>query len=170
MDNLVKISVDNFPVHKDQIIEIESLSFLSPWSLRSFEAELTKSVSHIWGLANNDILMGYICFWMFASEIQLINIAVHPVNRGKGLGCLLLDKMISIGIEKGVRHIWLEVRPSNITAKKLYKKLGFKEVGRRSNYYTDTKEDAIIMDLELSNGKNLTIDLIRQHQLPLCNY
>ena len=169
MDNLVKISVDNFPAYRNQIIAIESLSFLSPWSLRSFETELTKPVSHLWGLVNGDILLGYICFWMFASEIQLINIAVHPENRGMRLGSLLLNKMISTGIDKGVRHIWLEVRPSNASAKKLYQKYGFKEVGLRSNYYTDTNEDAIIMDLELSNVKNIPLDFISQRHLPLHN-
>ena len=169
MDNLVKISIDNFPSYRDQIIEIENLSFLSPWNLRSFETELTKSVSHLWGLENRGILLGYICFWMFASEIQLINIAVHPENRGMSLGCLLLNKMISTGIDKGVHHIWLEVRPSNTSAKKLYQKYGFKEVGRRSNYYTDTHEDAIIMDLELSNKIITPFDFFSQRRWPLCN-
>ncbi|MBN2061425.1 MAG: ribosomal protein S18-alanine N-acetyltransferase [Deltaproteobacteria bacterium] len=169
MDNLVKISANNFPAYQDRILEIENLSFLSPWSLRLFKEELKKSISHLWGLVGEDILLGYICFWMFASEIQLINIAVHPEKRGRRLGYKLLNNMIFTGIDKGVHHIWLEVRPSNAVAKKLYDKFGFQEVGRRPNYYTDTKEDAIIMDLVLSNGKGVPVNFVGERQLPFSN-
>jgi len=78
-----------------------------------------------------------------------MNIAVHPGRRRKGLGRLLLGRMIEFAKSKMIRVVWLEVRPSNVTARKLYEKMGFTETGRRPRYYTDTKEDAVIMCLPL---------------------
>jgi ribosomal-protein-alanine N-acetyltransferase len=87
---------------------------------------------------------------MFDSEIQLINLAVHPVSRGKRLAQFLLLRMIDTAVSRGLKSVWLEVRPSNIAARKLYDKLGFHEVGRRPRYYAESNEDAIVMALELS--------------------
>jgi len=98
-------------------------------------------------------LAGYVCFWLFANEIQVINIAVHPEKRNQGLGYSLLTKMIKDGIDKGMQTIWLEVRESNMPARVLYQKLGFGAIGRRTRYYKDTDEDAIVMALRLSGRR-----------------
>jgi ribosomal-protein-alanine N-acetyltransferase len=87
---------------------------------------------------------------MFASEIQVIHFAIRPTNRRQRLGQFLLTRMIEIGVSKGLKTIWLEVRPSNLAARSLYSKVGFHEVGRRPRYYKETNEDALIMALELS--------------------
>ncbi|MFC1868362.1 ribosomal protein S18-alanine N-acetyltransferase [Thermodesulfobacteriota bacterium] len=150
MNRLVNIVRENFPIYAEQIIEIENLSFFSPWSLNVFKAELDKSVYHLRALMANKAVLGYICCWMFDSEIQVINFAVHPAERGQRLGQLIMTSMIETGISKGVKRLWLEVRPSNAAAKGLYTKLGFHEIGRRPRYYTETNEDAIVMALELS--------------------
>ena len=84
---------------------------------------------------------------MFDKEAQLLSLAVHPLDRGKGFGHYLLKKMIETAVSKGMQHIWLEVRPSNLVGKKLYQKLGFEEVYWRPRYYSDTYEDAIVMAL-----------------------
>ena len=135
-------------------MEIENLSFISPWSINAFKTEVANPISHLWALTADKNLLGYICFWMFDSEIQVINLAIHPQKRGHRFGYLLLAKMIVTGISKGMQNVWLEVRPSNLAAKSLYEKLGFEEVNRRRQYYTDTNEDAIVMALGLTQKEH----------------
>jgi ribosomal-protein-alanine N-acetyltransferase len=150
MKSLVHITAENISNYLDSILEIENLSFPSPWSPKLFRDELLNHASNFWGLVVDGVLVGYICFWMFASEIQVINFAIHPEHRGKRLGHGLLDEMIRSARHKGIQSIWLEVRPSNLIAQRLYSKAGFREIGRRPLYYRDTNEDAIVMSLGLS--------------------
>ncbi len=151
MTSLVDITIRNCRNYLECILEIENLSFPSPWSLKAFKEEIGNPISHFWGLTVDEVLTGYTCFCMFDIEIQLINLAVHPHERGKGVGHYLLTKMIEAGVSKGKKYIWLEVRPSNLAALKLYEKSGFDAVDRRPQYYADTHEDAIVMTLTLSS-------------------
>jgi ribosomal-protein-alanine N-acetyltransferase len=148
MISLIKIDKDNFQHFKDDILEIEKASFPSPWSVHAFREEIERPVSSLWGLVTDNKLVGYICFWEFAGEIHLMNIAVHPDRRRSGLGQHMLNRMIEAGISKGFQTAWLEVRPSNLKARRLYKKTCFRETGRRPQYYKDTHEDAIVMSLQ----------------------
>jgi ribosomal-protein-alanine N-acetyltransferase len=150
MNLLVKIAREDFPLYAEQILEIENSSFPSPWSINAFMGEIEKPISNLWALIADNLLLGYICFWMFDSEIHVINLAIHPIKRGQRLGLLLITRIIETGFSKGLKSIWLEVRPSNTAARNLYSKVGFLEVGRRPLYYKETNEDAIIMALELS--------------------
>ena len=150
MTSLVTITKENFQPFLQKILEIEELSFPSPWSVHALKSEIENPISHFWALIMGKLLSGYICFWMFDREIQLISVAIHPHDRGKGLGHYLLKEMIETGISKGMQQIWLEVRPSNLVAKELYESLGFQEAYRRPRYYPDTHEDAIVMGLNLS--------------------
>lgn len=149
MPHLVEIGPGNFPVYAEDILDIERASFPSPWSVNAFKAETEKSISHLWGLISDRIVYGYICFWMMEREIQLINLAIHPEKRGNRFAQFLLTKMIEKGVSEGIKQVWLEVRPSNLGARNLYKKMGFVEAGIRPRYYSETKEDAIIMSLEI---------------------
>ena len=149
MISLVDITPNNFHRFQGDILEIERVSFPSPWSLSAFRQEVNCPLSRLWALLINTSFAGYICFWMFGGEIHLMNIAVHPLKRGNGLGSHLLNRMIAEGIAKGVETAWLEVRPSNVAAKGLYEKVGFKEISRRPQYYRDTNEDGIVMALSL---------------------
>jgi [ribosomal protein S18]-alanine N-acetyltransferase len=153
MPELIEIGPENFPVYASQIHEIEMASFISPWSISAFQAEAEKSISHLWALISDKDVESYICFLTVGDEIQLLNFAVHPEKRRHGLGECLLNRMIKKGIAEGIRSIWLEVRPSNMSARNLYKKLGFQEAGIRPNYYPETKEDAILMSLTLPDKK-----------------
>ena len=153
MTSFVKINTENYHLHIERILEIENLSFPSPWSRRAFLDEIKNPISHFWVLVENKVLSGNMCFWMFDREIQVINLAVHPKKRNRGLGQYLLTKMIEEGISKGVPNIWLEVRRSNSPAKHLYEKFGFEAVGCRPRYYNVTNEDAIIMALTLTEMK-----------------
>jgi ribosomal-protein-alanine N-acetyltransferase len=150
MSSLVTITKENFQPFLQKILEVEELSFPSPWSVHALKSEIENPISHLWALIMGKVLSGYICFWMFDREIQLISVAIHPHDRGKGLGHYLLKEMIETGISEGMQQIWLEVRPSNLVAKGLYERLGFEEAYRRPGYYPDTHEDAIVMGLNLS--------------------
>jgi len=163
MISLILIDKDNFENFKDDIQVIEKASFPTPWTLNAFREEIDKSVSHLWGLIANEGLVGYICFWEFAGEIHLMNIAVHPDRRGKGFGQYMLSRMIEAGISKGDQTVWLEVRPSNVAARRLYKNTCFRETGRRPHYYKDTHEDAIVMSLFLKKKKKHLRDMGEEH-------
>jgi ribosomal-protein-alanine N-acetyltransferase len=144
----------DFLLFRDQILEIENSSFPVPWSVRAFEEEINKSISNLWAIISEQRLLAYICFWMFDKEIHILNFAVHPRKRNLGLGKLLLENIIETGTAGGIENIWLEVRPSNIPALSIYKKYGFTESGRRKSYYSDSKEDAVIMSLDIT-GKTM---------------
>jgi len=149
MISLIRLNQEAFTLYRDQILAIEEASFPSPWTARAFLEETRNPVSHFWSLKEEEKILGYICFWMFAAEVHLLNIAVHPQHRRRGLGTSLLEKMQRFAMVHGVEKIYLEVRPSNKAARRFYLKAGFKEKGRRRRYYTDTGEDAIIMALDL---------------------
>jgi ribosomal-protein-alanine N-acetyltransferase len=150
MDYKIKKITNDLPLYSDQIMKIENISFPSPWSLGAFKAEIKKTVSNLWAIITDQNLLGYICFWIFDTEMHIINFAIRPEKRGRGFGEILLGSIIEKGIARGVNYVWLEVRPSNLPAMALYTKLGFTEVGRRTHYYSETNEDAIIMSLDLA--------------------
>ena len=149
MDYKLKKTWPDFWIHAEQIIDIENDSFPSPWSTKAFAAEIEKQISNFWALLDQDNIIGYICFWMIEPEIHILNFAVKFEERNKGIGKLLLKKVIDAGINKKIENIWLEVRPSNLPARSIYKKFGFYEAGRRVGYYSGTGEDAIIMKLDI---------------------
>ena len=146
MISLIRITQEAFALYGDQILAIEEASFPSPWSARAFLEETRNPVSHFWALKRGERILAYICFWMYAGEIHLLNIAVDPAWRRKGLATALIEKMKRFALSQDVKKIYLEVRPSNAAARRLYKRAGFAETGIRRRYYTDTGEDAIIME------------------------
>jgi len=155
MPHIIEIGPDNFSVYAEEILEIENASFPSPWSINAFKAETEKHISHLWVLISETTVSGYICFWLLETEIQLINLAVHPKKRGIRLGQFLLTRMIEKGVSERIKNVWLEVRPSNCGARNLYKKMGFHEAGIRPKYYSESNEDAILMSLALSSSERL---------------
>jgi ribosomal-protein-alanine N-acetyltransferase len=149
MNRFVRITTQNLLTYLADILSIERVSFPSPWGREAFEHEMKNPLSRFWGILTNGGLVAYICFWVAANEIHLMNVAVDPEMRQRGLGRRLMEKLFQSGVEEGVQKIWLEVRPSNEAARVLYSGMGFIEVGRRRGYYTDTGEDAIIMAFTL---------------------
>ncbi|RPH86843.1 MAG: ribosomal-protein-alanine N-acetyltransferase [Desulfobacteraceae bacterium] len=93
-------------------------------------------------------------FLVSDGELQLVNIAVHPELRDKGLGRKLLNHLLLEADSRAAEKIFLEVRPSNRGAIGLYEKLGFKVLYRRPRYYTPEGEDALVMVLETPRGKH----------------
>ncbi|MCL6634425.1 MAG: ribosomal protein S18-alanine N-acetyltransferase [Peptococcaceae bacterium] len=132
--------------HLDGVMEIEEVSFPSPWSRYAFAYEiLQNSLAHyIVALAGNKVV-GYAGMWLILDDAHITNVAVHPAWRRKGIGMALMLEMIGRAVLMGMKRMTLEVRPSNKAARVLYAALGFVERGLRKHYYSDTGEDAIIM-------------------------
>jgi len=131
----------------DQVLQIENVSFPTPWSRNSFDYELHHNdfAHYIVALAGGHRVAGYAGMWVILEEAHVTNIAAHQDYRGHGLGMALMLQLIHRAIMLGCHRMTLEVRPSNTPALALYTRLGFEEYGRRKNYYSDTREDAIIM-------------------------
>jgi|UniRef100_A0A7C3Z336 ribosomal-protein-alanine N-acetyltransferase len=130
------------------IWEIEKLSYASPWSLWCFLAEFANSKSTILVAGPSPPekweTWGYIIFWLLADEMHILNLAVHPDYRRRGISRALLTAALEQARTQGAEVVWLEVRPSNEAALALYRSFGFREVGIRPGYYTDNGEAALI--------------------------
>ncbi len=136
--------------HLDRIVEIEALCFTTPWSRKSFADSMANEhiISFFTATVNGDIA-GYICVFHLFEEGELLNIAVSPDYRKRGLGQALMNKMYDCLKLKNITRITLEVRESNTNAKNLYLKNGFKPIGVRRNYYTSPTENGIVMEKHL---------------------
>ena len=131
--------------HLDAILEIEELSFATPWSGLAFLYEMESPHSVFEVMLLDERLIGYGGFWRITDEAHISNIALHPDHRRKGLGKKLLMRLLGQAVEMGALKATLEVRPSNEAALKLYDSFGFKTVAVGENYYGDEGEDALIM-------------------------
>jgi ribosomal-protein-alanine N-acetyltransferase len=135
----------------DEVMEIEHCSFRSPWSRPVFIEELARPWAFLDVIRAGDGRVVAFCnYWRVADEVHLLKVATHPDARGLGLGARLLQHIVDFGRKHDCRLITLEVRRSNDTAQRLYRRFGFKSVGIRPNYYNDDNEDALVMMLELA--------------------
>jgi ribosomal-protein-alanine N-acetyltransferase len=135
------------------IVRIERESFTSPWSEEAFRTELTQNLfARYMVMELGGIILGYGGMWIIVDEAHVTNIAVDERYRGRGLGERLLREMMRTAVWLGARRMTLEVRVSNDTAQSLYRKLGFEPSGLRPGYYSDNREDALIMWAELEPG------------------
>ena len=130
----------------DAIAEIDRLCFAMPWSRDAYARELRANKLAFYIVAEEDgEIIGFAGLWGIIEEGHITNVAVHPAYRKKGLGRLLVSRLIEVSETYGIEKYTLEVRPSNEAAIALYTKLGFIAVGRRPRYYEDNGEDALIM-------------------------
>jgi len=155
--NVSPLVVSDIP----KILEIENDSQPEPWTETAFLEEIGKPHSRLlgaWqptgafcdapGCSSRDIV-GYICFWSVAGEIQILNIAVRRDLRRRGVARKLIEAAIRAGLEDKAWWVTLEVRENNLAARRLYESIGFIIVGERPNYYAVGKESAILMTLDL---------------------
>ena len=126
-----------------QVISIERRAFPTPWSLAMFVLELSKPSGVCLAAIEDRRVAGYLICSRYADVWHLMNIAIDPPMRRRGIATALLEEMIARAGEDG--SYTLEVRPSNSTAIALYERFGFRSAGTRRRYYTDTGEDAVIM-------------------------
>lgn len=131
------------------VVAIERISFSTPWSETLFFNELYKQCSIPKVAVIGDRIAGYICANHVADEGHILNLAVHPDFRGKGIAKILVKHSLEELKENACRFLYLEVRVSNNAARKLYEGFGFSVVGTRKIYYTEPNEDAVIMMLRL---------------------
>ncbi|MBR0085168.1 MAG: ribosomal protein S18-alanine N-acetyltransferase [Lachnospiraceae bacterium] len=129
----------------DEVARIERACFTDPWSRESFREAIELPSSHYIVCEEDGKVAGYACLMYAADEGEIINIATDEPYRRKGMGEKLVYAMIEAGKALGVISFYLEVRKSNTAAHELYKKCGFYDIGVRKNYYSDPKEDAIVM-------------------------
>lgn len=138
--------------HLTQIAEIEKECFSSPWTVPMLEEELNNlCASFIVAQGEDGTVLGYAGLHVAVDEGYIDNIAVREDYRRQGVGQALLGAFMRFGQEK-LAFLTLEVRPSNEPAIQFYMKHGFVQVGRRKNYYTAPREDAILMTLEFDHG------------------
>lgn len=133
----------------DSIRAIEAQSFSTPWSRELLLRELENPIGHNWVLETDDSVIGYLFYWMVVGEVHLLNIAIHPDYRQRGLARFLMHHMIMHAKESEMKVIFLEVRENNKEARRLYESFRFVDVGRIKNYYPEDKQDAIIMRRDL---------------------
>jgi ribosomal-protein-alanine N-acetyltransferase len=130
----------------DGVMAVELESFLTPWSRSAFEDELTKNRLARYIIAADDVdVIGYAGTWLVINEAHVTNVAVSSRRRGEGVGRRLMEHLMDLARDAGMESMTLEVRVSNAAARHLYKQMGFVEAGIRKNYYSETKEDALIL-------------------------
>lgn len=142
----------------DEVYEIEKISFSMPWTKQMWMDEMIKSqiANHLVAKLDGKIL-GYAGFWLIIDEAEIVNIAVHPEYRRKGIGNLLLKELLNLAKTKKAKLVTLEVRETNESAKNLYSKSGFQLIAIRKKFYKDTNEDALVYwlnPIEKSDGFN----------------
>jgi ribosomal-protein-alanine N-acetyltransferase len=135
-----------------RVLDIERLSFPQPWSLASFRRELSLSFSRLMlAVMDGDgdsvgPVAGYLCRWLVAGESHILNVAAHPDFRRCGVGTALMAEAVTEARTRRASLMILEVRRSNLEARRLYRKFGFEERRLRRNYY-GPGEDALVMEL-----------------------
>ena len=135
--------------HLDQVAEIEQICFSDPWSRRMLSEHLeNECAATLVALSENGTVLGYAGLLVVLDEGYITNVAVRPEYRRQGIAGELLAVFHRFAEGNKMAFLTLEVRDSNASARALYTKHGFKEVGVRKNYYDHPKEDAIIMTLE----------------------
>lgn len=146
------------PMREDDIQavrEIDQMSFSLPWPERAYRHEITKTTTSFLHVAELDLpiednrVIGMVVVWLVLDEAHIATIAVHPDFRRQGIGEKLLLVALEKSLENGATQAMLEVRTSNHAARNLYHRFGFEVVGRRSRYYRDNHEDAVLMNLEV---------------------
>lgn len=147
MKQITRVSLEQMRVEDlPRVLEIERESFITPWPRDAYTHELSENrlASYIVARAEDQVV-GYAGMWVILDEAHITTIAVDSRFRGQHIGERLLIGLIDNALARGARWTTLEVRRSNQAAQALYKKYGFREIGLRKGYYSDNREDAIVM-------------------------
>jgi ribosomal-protein-alanine N-acetyltransferase len=140
-----------------EVVEIEEQSGLSRWGWAAYYAELQSANRNLMLIAcpskspiiEHRRIAGYIVARETTGELHINNVAVREQYRRQGIGRSLLCRILDEARRLGVTSAFLEVRSGNTAAQALYEKCGFRAIARRTNYYSDPQEDAVVMSLEL---------------------
>jgi ribosomal-protein-alanine N-acetyltransferase len=134
-----------------RVVEIERAAFSHPWSEEMIRRELEHEFSTVLLATDgrDGPILGFAVVWLVHDELHVLNVAVAPESRRRGVARSVLDRVEGNGREQGARVAMLEVRRSNAPAIALYRSLGYREVGVRPRYYAEDGEDALVMDKAL---------------------
>jgi [ribosomal protein S18]-alanine N-acetyltransferase len=129
------------------VLAVEAESFTNPWTREMYAWELqNRSLCHIYVIrAPDDTIIGFCAFWLVFDEVHINNLAIRPAWRGQGLGTRLLRRVLTEARRLGARCATLEVRASNLGARRLYERFGFVIAATRPGYYSNPVEDALIL-------------------------
>ena len=131
--------------HLDDVYIIETECFSHPWSKQSLEEELNNETSLFLVAKEENEVIGYIGMSIVIDEGYIFNVAVREKYRNKGVATALINELVTYGKKNNFSFITLEVRESNLPAISLYSKFGFIKAGERKDYYSNPKENAILM-------------------------
>lgn len=131
----------------DTVEAIEAVAHPTPWSRAIFEREFELDWSHLWVVEEpaEAHAVGFLVFWTIHDEIHILNVAVHPDYRRRGIASRIIERLQARAERQDFAFITLEVREHNQPAIRLYESMGFEVTGRREAYYADTGEAALLM-------------------------
>jgi ribosomal-protein-alanine N-acetyltransferase len=134
------------------VLEVEHASFTNPWTREMYAWELrNRDVCHIYVVRTaGERVTGFCAFWLIVDEAHINNLAVRPAYRGRGLGTLLMRRVLTEARRLGAVRATLEVRASNAGARRFYEAMGFAVTATRPRYYTNPTEDALILWRDLA--------------------
>ena len=145
--------------HLDQVAQLEGVCFPQPWPRRVFEALVHHPQSLALVCQNlSGLVVGTCCLMLDEGRLQVQNLSVHPAFRRRGVARQLLLSGLGWGYRRGGLLARLEVRPSNLAARRLYESLGFSEHGRKPGYYALPAEDALVLGCELAKLFEIPVD------------
>jgi ribosomal-protein-alanine N-acetyltransferase len=145
-----------------EVQAIERASFTTPWPPQAYRSELETNRLASYLVARIDgRIVAYAGTWLMVDEAHITTFAVHPAWRRRRIGERLLLAVLDLSQARGAREATLEVRLSNLAARRLYEKYGFAPVGLRPHYYTDDNEDALIMTTDALSGPAMRARLAR---------
>lgn len=134
------------------VAELEAETFTMPWSEATFRGLMRrKDVDALVALEDDDTLLGYAIAWGVYEQGELANLCVRPDQLGSGLAVRLLEEVLARLAARDVSQCFLEVRESNLRARRFYERHGFREVGRRKRYYVEPDEDALVLYRQLGD-------------------
>jgi ribosomal-protein-alanine N-acetyltransferase len=147
-----------------QVTAIDREAFPTLWPPANYERELKNMLAHYIVAVDEggSYIMGFAGLWLLVDEAHITNIAVREKHRRQGIGERLLIATLEMAIEMGANLITLEVRASNTDAQKLYAKYGFVRTGLRRGYYTDNREDAVLMSIEDAQSAKTRLEQLKQ--------
>jgi ribosomal-protein-alanine N-acetyltransferase len=147
------------PMHGDDldaVQRIERASFTTPWPAYAYRQEIeTNRLAHYIVARAADDIVGFAGMWMMVDQAHITTFAVDPKWRRKGIGAQMVRALLQMARPLGARQANLEVRLSNLAARRLYEKFGFRPVGIRPRYYSDDGEDALIMTTDNLDSEDM---------------
>lgn len=150
------------PSDLDAVQRIERASFSSPWPPYAYRQEIdTNRLAHYIVARSGDAVVGFAGMWMMVDQAHVTTFAVDPAWRRLGVGARMVAGLLGMAVTLGARTATLEVRLSNLPARRLYERFGFRPVGVRPHYYSDDGEDALIMTTDDLAGPEMRARLGR---------